>query len=603
MRVRFGDFELDLDGCVLTRGGQAVALERRPTEVLCMLASAPGQVVTREAVARQIWGAASGVDADMGINTAMRKIRAALGDTPAAPLHIETVQGRGYRFIAPLLKVAAPDQAISTIAVLPFDNLTGSDSHAYIAEGFTEEMISSLGLVQPARIQVIGRRSVTVLRQEALALADIGRRLGAGHLLESAIRAEGERLRVTTKLIDAPGQHQIWAAAYDGPRHGLLAFQQEVSEAVSGEIGRRFAPDTVRLRRPRHTASEAAFDLYLRGRFCWNRNVSSMTQEAVAYFTKATELDPGYALAWCGLADTYGAAPVNSDVPAATVWRQARQAAAAALEAGPELAEAHTSAGFVRFWLDWDWPTAAADFRRAIGLDPNYALAHRMLGVALSHLGEHAEAAAAMRRAVQLDPLFAMHHALSAQLAFNAGDFAAAAAFARQAVTIDARFWIGHWQLGQALDQLGEDAAALRALEEAAQYCGQSSKPLMVQGYILARQGRVEEAQARLDLLRGLARDRFVPPYAMALIHLGLGEADAAFAALEASLAVRDVNLAFMPWDPKWRVWHGDARFGDILARCGFGAAPPAGLPLAEAERSLQTVFSSSPWSRATAGS
>jgi TolB-like protein/Flp pilus assembly protein TadD len=573
VRVRFGDFELDLDGCVLTRGGRAVALERRPTEVLCMLASAPGQVVTREAVARQIWGAASGVDADMGINTAMRKIRAALGDTPAAPLHIETVQGRGYRFIAPLLKVAAPDQTISTIAVLPFDNLTGSDSHAYIAEGFTEEMISSLGLVQPARIQVIGRRSVTVLRQEALALADIGRRLGAGHLLESAIRAEGERLRVTTKLIDAPGQHQIWAAAYDGPRHGLLAFQQEVSEAVSGEIGRRFAPDTVRLRRPRHTASEAAFDLYLRGRFCWNRNVSSMTQEAVAYFTKATELDPGYALAWCGLADTYGAAPVNSDVPAATVWRQARQAA------------------------------AAADFRRAIGLDPNYALAHRMLGVALSHLGEHAEAAAAMRRAVQLDPLFAMHHALSAQLAFNAGEFAAAAAFARQAVTIDARFWIGHWQLGQALDQLGEDAAALRALEEAAQYCGQSSKPLMVQGYILARQGRVEEAQARLDLLRGLARDRFVPPYAMALIHLGLGEADAAFAALEASLAVRDVNLAFMPWDPKWRVWHGDARFGDILARCGFGAAPPAGLQLAEAARSLQTVFSSSPWSRATAGS
>jgi hypothetical protein len=125
----------------------------------------------------------------------------------------------------------------------------------------------------------------------------------------------------------------------------------------------------------------------------------------------------------------------------------------------------------------------------------------------------------------------------------------------------------------------------------------------MVQGYILARQGRVEEAQARLDLLRGLARDRFVPPYAMALIHLGLGEAEAAFAALEASLAVRDVNLAFMPWDPKWRVLHGDARFGDILARCGFGAAPPAGLQLAEAERSLQTVFSSSPWSRATAGS
>lgn len=598
MRIRFGDFELNLTGCELTRFGRPVLLERRPTEVLCHLVSRPNTLVTREILAREIWGAASEVDADMGINTAIRKIRTVLGDTPAAPRHIETIQGRGYRFIAPIQPEAISDLPLSTIAVLPFDNLTGSEAHSYIAEGFTEEMISALGQVEPGRIQVIGRRSVMMLRDTRLAFADIGARLGVGHLLESAIRAEGRYLRATTKLIHAPSEQQVWTAAYDGPRDGLLAFQQEVSLAVCDQIRGHFAPDAARRAPSRHTSSEAAFDLYLRGRSCWNRNVSSMNQEALGYFARATKLDPGYALAWSGLADTYSASPINSDVPAPAVWRQARDAAEKAVQAGPELAETHASMGFVRFWLDWDWHAAEQDFRRAIALDPNYAFAHRMLGIALSHLGSDTQAVAAMRRAVALDPLFAMHRALSAMVAFQAGAFAHAAAFGREATTLDPGFWIGHYQLAQALERMGETDEALNVLSQAARVCGHSSKPLMLQGYILARTGDVDAARARLALLNEMAADRFVPPYAAALIHAGLGDADAAVAALENSLAVRDVNLVFLPRDPKWEPLRADPRFADIVRRCGFTGPPPAHLPLAEAVYSLQTVFSSSPWSQ-----
>jgi TolB-like protein/Tfp pilus assembly protein PilF len=599
VRIRFGDFELNLSGHELTKLGRPVLLERRPTEVLCHLASRPNALVTREILAREIWGGGSGVDADMGINTAIRKIRMVLGDTPAAPRHIETVQGRGYRFIAPIQPEAIVDLPLSTIAVLPFDNLTGSDAHRYIAEGFTEEMISALGLVDPGRIQVIGRRSVMMFRDKTIALADIGTKLGVGHLLESAIRAEGKYLRATTKLIHAPSEQQVWTAAYNGPRDGLLAFQQEVSLAVCDQIRGRFAPDAAPRAFSRHTSSEAAFDLYLRGRNCWNRNVSTMTREALGYFARATELDPGYALAWSGLADTYSASPINSDVPAPAVWRPAREAAEKAVRAGPELAEAHASMGFVRFWLDWDWHAAEEDFRRAIALDPNYAFAHRMLGIALSHLGSDTQAAAAMRRAVALDPLFAMHRALSAMVAFQADAFAQAAAFGREATTLDPGFWIGHYQLAQALEQMGEPEEALDVLSEAARLCGNSSKPLMLQGYILARAGKVDAAQARLALLHDMSADRFVPPYSAALIHAGFGNADAAFAALENSLAVRDVNLVLLPRDPKWEALHADPRFSAIVRRCGFTGPPSAHLPLAEAASNLQTAFSSSPWSHA----
>jgi TolB-like protein/Flp pilus assembly protein TadD len=474
----------------------------------------------------------------------------------------------------------------------------GSDTHNYIAEGFTEEMISALGLVEPGRIQVIGRRSVMMFRDTTLSLADIGTKLGVGHLLESAIRAEGRNLRATTKLIHAPSEQQVWTAAYNGPRDGLLAFQQEVSLAVCDQIRSRFAPDAVPRVPSRHTSSEAAFDLYLRGRSCWNRNVSNMNQEALGYFDRATQLDPGYALAWSGLADTYSASPINSDVPAAAVWRQARRAAEKAVHAGPELAEAHASMGFVRFWLDWDWHSAEQDFRRAIALDPGYAFAHRMLGIALSHLGSDVQATAAMRRAVELDPLFAMHRALSAMVAFQAGAFTQAVAFGREAIALDPNFWIGHYQLAQALEQTGETEEALVALSDAARLCGHSSKPLMLQGYILARAGDKESARARLELLRCMANDRFVPPFGAAMIHAGLGDADQAFAALENSVAVRDVNLVLLPRDPKWASLRGDPRFDAIVKRCGFTGPSPAHLPLAEAARSLQTVFSSSPWSQ-----
>jgi TolB-like protein/Flp pilus assembly protein TadD len=590
MLVHFADFDLNLTACHLSRAGQAVSLERRPTEILCLLAAKPGELITRHELALRVWGAAAGVDADMGLNTAIRKIRLALNDSAVAPRFIETVQGRGYRFIAPLAPPATPSPA-QTLAVLPFDNLGNTPDHDYLADGFTEEMIAALGALAPERLRVLGRRSVAPFRHASLSPTEIGQRLGALYLLEGSIRSDGNMLRITIRLLHAPDGRQLWSASCDGEASRLLILQSQVSQKVAASLRDELALEERPARPERHSRDEAAYHLYLRGRHAWNRNQSGMTQESLGYFKRAVELAPGYALAWSGLADAYSASPINSDVPALSVWQPASQAAQAALHAGPDLAEAVASLGFVRFWLDWRWQDALALFQRAAALDPNYAFAHRMVGIASSHLGLHAQAATAIRRAVELDPLFAMHHALSAVIAYHAGNFPQAASFARDAIEVDPKFWIGHLQLAHAMEQCGEPAAAFAALDDAARLCGNSSKPSMLRGYLLGRLGRHEEARAVREDLETAATQRFVPPVAFATIHLGLGEPAETLAWLRRAVAERDVNLAFLPVDRRWQPLRSHPDFAAILETCGFHAP---GHPVT-LEPALHTVFSHSP--------
>ncbi len=257
-------------------------------------------------------------------------------------------------------------------------------------------------------------------------------------------------------------------------------------------------------------------------------------------------------------------------------WRSRRARvpqSAHAIAVAPDLAEAQTSMGFVKFWLDWDWPAAVAAFRKANKLDPNYPLAHRLLGIVLSHLGRHAEAGPAIRRARELDPLIAVNHALSAQVAFAARDYAAAQQFARQAIVIDPELWIGHIQLAQACEQLGQNEIALEALNRAGRFGGGNSKVVALRGYVLAKVGRTREAEEALDTLKAIAGERYVPPYAMALVQAGVGRFAAALESLELACDVRDVHLAFLPIDAKWDALRTRSRFIALLARCGFDSA------------------------------
>jgi len=332
----------------------------------------------------------------------------------------------------------------------------------------------------------------------------------------------------------------------------------------------RLSPERVARLGRRQTQSSDAYDLYLRGRQAWNQLTPITTQRAIEFYTRATSIDANYALAWSGLADACTSGPITGDRRPADVWQRAKDAVRNAIQAQPDLAEVQTSNGVLKFWLDWDWPGAEAALRRAIALDGHYAYGFRMLGHVLSQTGRHHAARLALQRARELDPLYAMHHALSAQIAFQARDFAAALEHARQALVVDPDFWPAYHQLGQAHEQRSELDEALAAADTAARLSGGNSKAVSLQAYILATSGRDEEARSIVAALEQTATSRYVPPYAIALCHLGLRQTSAMFQALESAYDARDVHLVFAPLDPKWDPFRDEGRFEAVMSRCSF---------------------------------
>jgi TolB-like protein/Flp pilus assembly protein TadD len=569
--LRFGDFELDVAGCELRRQGRPVRLERQPMDLLVLLVEHRRHLVLRSDIVARLWNKDVFIDVETGVNTAVRKIRQALNDSPGAAAFIETVPGRGYRFIADVEVIRLFDAtgAVVMLGVLPFENLAGDPHHDYIADGLTEEIIATLGQVDPEHLRVIGRTSMMAYKATKKSLAAIGLELNVDYLMEGSIRSESGMWRITCTLIRVRDQAQTWSASYDRDSTSMLDVQQELSTAIANEIRLRLSPERPNGVSRRHTQNAEAYDLYLRGRRFWNQLTPETTKKAVEYFGRATEIDGDYGLAWAGLADAYASGPINGDARPLDVWPRAREAAEQAIRAEPRLAEAQHAFAQVSWILEWDWRTAETAFRRAIALDASHAWAHSMLGHLLSFMGRHDEASTLMRRARELDPLSAVHQAMSSQAAFHAREYSAAAEHARQAIVIDPEFWVGYMMRGQAYEQLGETDLALEALVIAARL-SHNSKPISLRGYLLARVGRMKDAREVLGMMEDVSRHRYMPPYAMALVNAGLGDEDAVFEWLEKAYAAHDVHLMFLIVDSKWDRYRFDRRFDTFPARCNF---------------------------------
>ena len=638
--VRFRDFELDLGAYELRRLGRRVKIGGQPMDLLILLVQRPHQLVSRAEIAERLWGPDVFVDVETGVNTAISKVRQALRDTADRPEYVETVAGRGYRFIAPIEvqppsgsapaptpappelgpipAVFEPDRPVdasapapvgrraqrrwwaaagvlgialaalavgaiwrtrgersalparASIAVLPFANVPHDPEHDYLALGLTDETSASLAQIDPGRLIVKGRTGR--YKGTTKTVAEIGQELGVEYLVDGTAHAEGGRLRVTTTLIRVRDQEHVWSQAYEREITSALALQQDVSAAIAGQIRARLLPDAAGVAVTRQTAVPEAYDAYLRGRFLQSRRTPEANKQAIEAYRRAIALDPNYGLAWASLAFTYAGSSLNADARPGDVAPAAREAAARALRANPDLADAQFVSGYVNWVFDWDWPAAERRLRQAIALDPGAAGHQRVLGHILSQMGRAGDAEAAMARALDLDPLDPLTQALWAQVAFQARDADGAVRHARQAILLDSTFWIGPMVLGQGYAQSGQTDLALEALVDAARLSGGNSKPSSLRGYVLARTGRVAEAREILRFLEARSKERYVPPYAFALVHAGLDDTGAVFAWLDKAYAERDVHLIFLTVDPKWDPYRADPRFQALLARCGFTA-------------------------------
>jgi len=611
-----------------------VKLGRQPMDLLILLVERHGQLVTRADIVARLWGPDVFVDVEMGVNTAISKVRQALRDAPDAPRFLETVSGKGYRFIAPVdgtppatlpagMPAGPPDVSdlpvpaaivdsphpasrrppaiavaaivvllgviavgvvavwrarttarptVVALAVLPFVNLSRDADRDYLATGLTDETSASLARIDPAHLRVKGRTQP--YRGTTKTAAQIGEELSVDYLVESSIRAEGSRVRVTVSLLRVEDQAHVWSQLFDRESTSLLSLQQELSAAIAEQVRLTLSPDSLRGVQTRQTTNASAYDAYLRGRYQQHRRTADGNRQAVALFRQAIALDPAYALAWSDLSFAYAAGTINGDAPPSAVAGLAQEAARRAMAIDASLPEAQMAYGYERWLLGWDWAAAETALRRAVELDPSNGTGHRTLGHVLSQRGRQAEALAAMARARELNPLDSVTWALSAQVAFQARDVATAAVFSRRAIVLDPQLWIGYIELGQAYAAAGEPDLALEAIADGERVANGNSKVPTMRGYVLARMGRTAAAREVAESLTHPSPARYVPPYAAALVYAGLGDRAAMFAALEQAYAVRDVHLIYLPVDMKWDPYRTDPRFVSLLARCGFRAAP-----------------------------
>lgn len=611
---RFRAFELDVAAYQLRRDGVPARLERRPMELLVLLVARHGTLVTREEIIERLWRKNTVIDFDTGLNTLVRKVRQVLGDSPDTP-YVETVPGKGYRFIASV-ELAEPTAALPstpssskwrasknaalglsiiacvglvslawhsgnpeaqrvTIAVLPFDNLSGNQDYDYLAEGLAEDAGAFLGQVDPSQLQVISRTSASAFKRSAKPIAASRAELGVDYAVEGSLRAERDQVRVTTKLIRVDDQVQLWTASFDRALTSTLGVQQDIASGIAQQVRITLSPQRAAEIARRQTENAKAYDFYLRGRFEWMNLTPLGNRQALEKYERAIAEDPNYALAWAGIANVLAAAPINSDMEPARVRERARDAAQRAIEANSALAEAHFADAYVNFFLDWHWADAESGMRRAIEIDPNYAMAHLLLGHLLSQTGRQAEARDMTRRARELDPLSAHMYAISAQVAYQGREYAEALEHARQSTVIAPKAWIGYIQLAQALEQLGQIDEALQAFDQAARYSDGNSKVLAYRAHALVAAGRTVQAHQMLGALEQRASQRYVPPYSIAMAYAALGETEKALEALERAYRARDIHLVFLPIDPRWDALRGNARFGALMQRCGFASDLP----------------------------
>ena len=259
-------------------------------------------------------------------------------------------------------------------------------------------------------------------------------------------------------------QAQVWSATDDRDIDGLASVAENLAEPLARQINPRlFRARGVSASR-RRSDDAAAYDAYLRGRRFWFQLTGATTRKAIEYYTRATDIDPQYALAWAGLAEAFASAPINADAEPLMMWPRAREAAERAVAANPQLSEAQAVCGQVSWFFEWDWPSAVDRHRRAITLDPSNAWSHSMLGHVLSQLGRHDEGRPYLEQACRLEPMSALHYAMASQVSFQAREFEEARQRARRAIAIDPEFWVGYMMLGQACAEVGESEVALDAL-------------------------------------------------------------------------------------------------------------------------------------------
>ncbi|HWC19071.1 MAG TPA: winged helix-turn-helix domain-containing protein [Terriglobales bacterium] len=647
--VCFGNFELDQRTRELRKHGVKIKLQQRPFQVLSVLLKHRGEIVSRKELQRALWPDGVFVDFDHSLNTAIKKLRDALGDTASTPRYIATVDREGYRFSAPVMEISSalsagpktngsaantslavdsrsaeialvpslPAEELrhsraetrrarlvgitaacvllmagcalmllhsrsqlrgsdqkTMIAVLPFENLTGDVNQEYFADGFTEEIITQLGRLDSTHLRVIARTSVMHYKNTRVSLADIARELGVQYILEGSIRRGTGKVRITAQLINAQDQTHIWARDYDRELYDLLGLQNEIALEIADEIQLAFKDDRTREARGRSSAMSAqayaAYDLYLKGRYFWNKRSLQGFQQAVACFEQAIQKNPTDPRAYAGLADSYAMMSGYQLVSPDTVMPKARAAALKALQIDDSLAEAHTSLALLSQNYDWDWQTAEKEYRRAIQLNPNYATAHQWYAEFLTFQGRFPDALVESERARQLDPLSLIIAADNGAILYFARRYDGAIERFRAVLDMDPAFTRAHLVIAAYVEK-GQFKDALADIEAWRRASGDAPWIWAWEAYVNGRAGNRRKVDHALERLRQLNRSWQLDPLQfLDVAYAGTSDHDRWLAWLESAYRKRSNVLIDLKVNPMYDPLRSDPRFQKLVHSVGL---------------------------------
>jgi TolB-like protein/Tfp pilus assembly protein PilF len=450
-----------------------------------------------------------------------------------------------------------------SIAVLPFDNLSRDPDNAFFAEGVQDEILTRLAKV--ADLKVIARTSTQRFKSAPENLTDIAKQLGVLNILEGSVQKVNDQVRVNVQLINALTNSHLWAEIYDRKLSDILTVESDIAKTIADTLQARLTGTEVSAMVKRPTENTEAYQLYLKGRFFWNKRNANDLQKALSYFEQSAQEDPNYALAWSGMADVYVLLPVFGGANPADAYPKAKEAANKAIALDPNLGEPHSALGLIASTFDFEPSLSLREFEKAIALNPNYATAHHWLGNSvLLCLGDFDRSIAETKRALELDPLsIAINVDLGVSYYF-AGRYPEAIAQIRKALDLDADSYYAHYNLGQVLELSGDLPGALAEYEKSVAL-DNDPYPLALLAHAQAMAGNRADATKILQQLA--VASRYFPDYSLGLIYLGLGDGNQAMDWFEKSFAKRQPDMNTIRFDPLLKPLHGDPRFEKLAEK------------------------------------
>jgi len=620
--VRFDSFELDVRAGELRKAGVKLRLQGQPIQVLVTLLNSAGELVTREELQAQLWPAETFVDFDHSLHNAIARIRETLGDSAGTPRYIETLPRRGYRFIGAVERVAieeplpsgptlpspetpiapvrnrsrailiaallmafalaaaivipaflhraAAPPSVRSIAVLPLDNFSGDPAQEYFADGMTDELITDLAKI--GALRVISRTSVMRYKGTKKALPEIAKELNVDGIIEGSVMRSGQRVRITAQLLYGPTDKHLWAETYDRDLGDVLSLQSEVAQAIAQQVRAQVTPQQQARFSSARPVNPEAYDAYLRGRYYLSNQYTmpGPLNTAKAYFEEAVRKDPGFALAYSGLADAYVYLVFFGHMPPESGYRHAEEADRHALSLDDSIGEAHDTLAVLSWRYNWDWDATERELNQAIALAPSYICAHEDRAEYLAFRGRRSEAEAEMTKILELDKSVSATLTESA-VDYQLRDFDRLLEVSRRGMALNPKEWLEHYYLGIGYEGTGKRLESISEYQKAVELSGGNDDATLSLAHAYAGVGRISEAQKMLRELEQKSTKVDVSPYRIATLYATLGDKDSAFKFLEKAYQEKSLDLSWhLKADLRIDNLRSDPRYRNLLRRIGL---------------------------------